>query len=92
MKYKQSAFLQDLFSTSYKHLQNIHAEVEVEPYLPLSQILMSLPSHTDPTRKPFVMVQQTYFVEPVTFFYMAESSQEVASILPILPLLLEGRL
>ena len=92
MKHKQSAFLQDLCSTSYKHLQNVHVEVEVEPCLPLSQILMSLLSYKDPTRKLFVMVQQTYDDEPVTFSYMAESSQEVASILPILPLLLEGRL
>ena len=92
MKHKQSAFLQDLCSTSYKHLQNVHAEVEAESCLPLSQILMSLLSHKDPTRKLFVMIQQTYDDEPVTFSYMAESSQEVASILPILPLLLEGRL
>ena len=92
MKYKQSTFLQDLCSTSYKYLQNIHTEVEVEPYLPLHQILMSLLSHKDPTRKSFVMIQHTYDNEPVTFSYMAESSQEVSSILPILPLLLEGRL
>ena len=92
MKYKQSAFLQDLCFTSYKHLQNVHAEVEVEPYLPLSQILMSLLSYKDTTRKLFVMVQQRYDDEPVTFSYMVESSQEVASILPILPLILEGRL
>ena len=38
------------------------------------------------------MVQQQYDDEPVTFSYMAEVSQEVAGILPILPLLLEGRL
>ena len=84
--------LQDLCSTSYKHLQHVHAEVEVEPYLPLSQILMSLLSHKDITRKLFIMVQQTYADEPVTFSYIAESSQEVASILPILPPILEGLL
>ena len=38
------------------------------------------------------MVQQQYDNEPVTFSYMVEISQEVAAILPILPLLLEGRL
>ena len=38
------------------------------------------------------MVQQTYDNEPVTFSYMVELIQGVASILPILPLLLEGRL
>ena len=38
------------------------------------------------------MVQQQYDDEPVTFSYMTEVSQEVADILPILPLLLEGRL
>ena len=38
------------------------------------------------------MVQQCYDDEPTTFSYMAEFSQEVAAILPMLPLLLEGRL
>ena len=92
MKFKQSAFLQDLCTTEYKHLQNVNAEVDIEPYLPLSQILMSLKSHSDPAKGLFVMVQQEYDDEPVTFSYMAEVSQEVAAILPILPLLLEGRL
>ena len=38
------------------------------------------------------MVQQEYDDEPVTLSYMAEVNQEVATILPILLLLLEGRL
>ena len=90
MKYEQSTLLQDLCSTSYKNLQHLHDEVEVEPYLSLSQILISLLSHKDPTRKLFFMVQQTYDDEPVLFSCMEKSSQEVASILPILSLLLEG--
>ena len=53
---------------------------------------MSLLSHKDITKKLFIMVQQTYADEPVTFSYIAESSQEVASILPILPPILEGLL
>ena len=31
MKFKQSAFLQDLCTTEYKHLQNVNAEVDIEP-------------------------------------------------------------
>ena len=92
MKYKQNAFLQDLCTTEYRHLHNVNAKIETEPYLPLSQILMSLKSYKDPTKGLFVMVQQQYDDEPVTFSYMAEVSQEVADILPILPLLLAGRL
>ena len=92
MKFKQSAFLQDLCTTDYKHLQNFNAEVDIEPYLPLSQILMSLKSHRDPTKGLFVMVQQEYDNEPVTFSYMAEVNQEVTTLLHILPLLHEGRL
>ena len=92
MKFEQSAFLLDLCTTEYKNLQNINAEVDIEPYLPLSQILMSLKSHRDPTKGLFVMVQQKYDDEPVPFSYMTEVNQEVATILPILPLLLEGRL
>ena len=38
------------------------------------------------------MVQQQYDDEPLTFFYMAKVSQEVAAILSILSLLLEGLL
>ena len=38
------------------------------------------------------MVKEQYDDEPVTFSYMVEISQEVAVILPILLLLLEGRL
>ena len=53
---------------------------------------MSLKSHCDPTKSLFVMVQQEYYDEPVNFSYMAEVNQEVATILPILPLLLEERL
>ena len=53
---------------------------------------MSIRSHKDSTKKLNVMVQQLYDNDPVTFSYIAEVSQEVAAILPILPLFLEGRL
>ena len=66
--------------------------MDIEPHLPLSQILMSLKSHRDPTKGLFVMAQQEYDDEPVTFSYMAKVNQEVAAILSILSLLLEGRL
>ena len=71
---------------------NVNAEVDEVPFLTPSQILMSLRLHKKPTKKLFVMVQQCYDDEPTTFSYMAELSQEVAAILPMLPLLLEGRL
>ena len=92
MKFKHSAFLQDLCTTEYKHLQNVNAEVDIEPYFLLLQIRMSLKSHRDPTKGLFVIVQQKYNDELVTFSYMKEVNQKVAAILPIFPLLLEGRL
>ena len=67
-------------------------EVDIENFLPLSQILMSLKSHIDPTKGIFVLVQQEYDDEPVIFLYMKEVNQEVVVISHILPLLLEGRL
>ena len=42
--------------------------MEIEPKLLLFQNLRLLRSHRDPTRKLFVMFQQTYDDEPVTFF------------------------
>ena len=53
---------------------------------------MSLKSYKDPTKGLFVVIQQQYDYEPDTFSYMVEVSQKVAGILPILPLILEGRL
>ena len=38
----KNIFLQNLCTTEYRHLQNFNAEIETEPYLPLSQTLMSL--------------------------------------------------
>ena len=81
--------LHGLFSTSYKHLQNVNAEINVEYFLPLSQILISLRSHEDPTKTLCVMIQQKYDNDLVTFFCMIDVSQEVSSLLPILPLLLD---
>ena len=92
IKFKQNAFLWDLYTTKYRYLQNVNAEIEIEPYLPLSYILMRLKSYKDSTKGLFVMVQQQYDDELVTFSYMVEVSQEVVAILAILPLLLEGRL
>ena len=50
MKYEQNAFLQDRCATEYRHLQNVNTEIETEPYLSLSQILMSLKSYKDPIK------------------------------------------
>ena len=61
-------------------------------HLLLSQMLMSLKSYEDLTKGLFVVAKQKYDDEPVTFSYMAEISQEVAAVLPIIPLLLKGRL
>lgn len=38
------------------------------------------------------MIQQQYDDEPVTILYIAEVNQEVSTLLPILPFLLEGKL
>ena len=53
---------------------------------------MSIRSYKDPTRRLFVIVQQKYDDEQVTFFYMVESIQELSSILPIFPIIFEIRL
>ena len=58
MKFKQTSFLQDLCTTEYRHLQNFNAEIEIELYLPLSQILMSLKSYKYLTKGLFVNIQQ----------------------------------
>ena len=72
MKSKQITFLQDLYKIEYKHLQNVYTEADIEPYLPLSQILLSLKSHHDPIKGLFVMIQHEYDDELVTCSYMAE--------------------
>ena len=51
---------------------------------------MSLKSHRDLTKEILVVIQQEYDDAPVTFSCMAEVDQEVAGMLPIFPLLLEG--
>ena len=84
--------IQDLCTKKYRNLKNVNVEIVTEPYLLLSQILTSLKSYKDSTKGLFVMVQQQYDDELVMFSYMAEVSQEVAAILPILQLLLEERL
>ena len=85
MKFRQSTFLQDLYTTEYNHLHNVNAEVDTEPYLQILQILMSLKYHRDPTKGHFVMVPQEYDDEPVTCSYMARVNLEVAAILTIFP-------
>ena len=85
-------FLHDLCTTNYQYLQNVNTEIETEPYLLLSHILMSLKSDKISTKEIFVMVQQQYDDEHITFSYMVEVSQEVTAILSIFHLLLECRL
>ena len=76
----------------YKYLQNFNAEVDIEPFLPLSQILMILKSHRDLTKGVLIIVQHYCDDEPVTLSYIAIVSQDIATILPILQLLLDDRL
>ena len=45
IKCKQNTFLQNLCTTEYRHLKNVNTEIETEPYLPLSHILMSLKAY-----------------------------------------------
>ena len=92
MKFKKNASLLEICTTKYRHLQNVNVKIETEPYLPLLQFLMSLKFYKDLTKGLFVTIRQQYDDEPVTFSYMVEVSQDIAAILPTLPLLLEGRL
>ena len=57
-----------------------NAEVDVEPFLPLSQMLTSLKSHRYSIKWPFVIVHQEYNDKPVICFYMAEVNHKVAAI------------
>lgn len=57
MKFKHNYFFQNLCNTEYKHLQNVITEVDIESFLPLSQILTSLKSHREPTKEMFMKVQ-----------------------------------
>ena len=50
MKFTHSTFLQNLYIIVYTYLQNVNTEVDIEPYLPLSQILTSFKFHRDPTK------------------------------------------
>ena len=75
MKFKHNAFLQDLCTTEYTYLQNVNTEVDIELFLPLSQILVSLKFHKDQTKGIFVITQQKYDDEPVTFSYIDEVIQ-----------------
>lgn len=54
--------------------------MDIESFLPLSQILTSLKYHKDPTKGIFVMVQQEYDDNSVTFSYMVEVNQDIATI------------
>ena len=85
-------FLQDLYTTEYRHLRNVNMKIEIATHLLLSQMLMGLKSYNYATKELFVMAQQKYDDGPVTFSYMAEVRQEMAAVLPIFPLLLKGRL
>ena len=49
-KIQTKCFLQNLCITEYTHLQNFNEEVDIESFLPLSQILMSLTSYSCPTK------------------------------------------
>ena len=66
--------------------------MDIELSLLLSQVLMCLKSHRDPTKGLFVMIQHDYDDELVILLHMVEVSLEVAAISPILLLVLEGRL
>ena len=92
MKYNQNTFLYELYSMNYTHLHNFNIEVKVNPFPPLLQILMSLRSHRHPTKQLFMTIQQTYDDELFTVSYIVEVSQEEATILLVLSLLLKGRL
>ena len=70
MKFKHNSFLQYLCTTEYKHLQNINTEVDIEPFLLLSQILMILKSRRNLTKGLFVMIEQEYDDDPVILSYM----------------------
>ena len=92
MKYKQANFLKSIRVSTYSHIANLHLQLDTFPFQVLSRILYNWRSCNDLDQRLFILVEQEYEDAPVKFSYSASLENEVDSILPVLPLILIGRL
>jgi hypothetical protein len=92
MRTKQNHFLKSLVVTHYENFKNIHSTISHPKDLILSQLLYNWRSSEDSSTLLFIMIEQDYEEGPTKFSYLASLQDEVASILPVLPLVLMGRL
>jgi hypothetical protein len=90
MRTKQNHFLKSLVVTHYEHFRNIHSTISHPKDLILSQLLTNWRSSEDPSTRLFIMIEQDYEEGPTKFSYLASLQDKVASILPVLPLVLMG--
>ena len=92
MRTKQQNFSKIICVTHYDHFKNVHSSIEHPKNPILSQLLYNWRSTDDPTQRLFLMVEQDYEDFPTKFSYLASVQDEVSAILPVLPLILVGRL
>jgi hypothetical protein len=92
MKYKQANFLRGIRKTTYNHISNLHARLDTFPHQVLARIMYNWRSSKNLDRRLFFLVEQEYEGAPVQFSYSADLEDEVDAILPVLPLILVGRL
>jgi hypothetical protein len=92
MQCKQANFLRGLRTTTYNHISNLHAQLNTFPHQVLARIMYNLRSCKNLDRRLFFLVEQEYDGAPVQFSYSTDPEDEVDAILPVLPLILVGRL
>jgi hypothetical protein len=92
MQTKQQNFVKSTRATSYEHFKNIHSSIAHPKNRILSQLLYSCRSSDDASQRLFLMAEQEFEDCPMTFTYLALLQDEVSYILPVLPLILMGRL
>jgi hypothetical protein len=92
MKYKQANFLRGVRKTTYNHISNLHAQLNTSPHQVLARIMYNWRSSKNLDRRLFFLVEQEYDGASVQFSYSADLEDEVDAILPVLPLILVGRL
>jgi hypothetical protein len=92
MRTRQNHFLKSLVVTQHEHFKNIHSAIAHVNSPILFQLLYNWRSAEDSSQRLFVMIKQDYEKGPAQFSYLTKLQDKVASILPVLPLILTRRL
>jgi hypothetical protein len=92
MRTKQQNFLKSICVTHYDHFKNIHSSISHPENPILSQLLYNWRSADNSSQQLFLMVEQDFEDCPTKFSYLASLQDEASAILPVLPLILVGRL